>query len=238
MPMTSGRMASRAASAAPISVPGSIVPVSSMVTCTWIGTSTTRRGHGPPAADHGGLGAEQVELRLHEEDIDAALEEAVGLHLVGVAQGGEADLAERGELGARADRAGHQAAVPVGHLAGNARGGQVELVGSLADAVLAERYGEGAEAGGLHDVDADLEEGVVHAGDDLGTGDDEQLVAALEGLTAEVVGAELERLDVRAEGAVVDDDALRDEVEVPAATHGPTRLPAVPRGGRTSRNLG
>ena len=39
MPMTSGRMASRAASAAPISVPGSMRPVSSMVTCTWSGTS-------------------------------------------------------------------------------------------------------------------------------------------------------------------------------------------------------
>ena len=52
MPMTSGRMASRAARAAPISVPGSIVPVSSMVTCTWIGTSRPDGGHGPPAADH------------------------------------------------------------------------------------------------------------------------------------------------------------------------------------------
>ena len=52
MPMTSGRMASRAARAAPISVPGSMVPVSSMVTCTWIGTSRPARGHGPAAADH------------------------------------------------------------------------------------------------------------------------------------------------------------------------------------------
>ena len=39
MPMTSGRMASSAQSAALISVPGSMRPVSSMVTCTWSGTS-------------------------------------------------------------------------------------------------------------------------------------------------------------------------------------------------------
>ena len=174
-------------------------------------------GHRPAAADHRRLGAEQVELRLDEEQVDAALEEAVGLHLVGVAQLGEADLAERGELGARADRAGHQPAVAVGHLAGDAGGGHVELVGPLGDVVLAERDGEGAEAGGLDDVDADVEEGVVHPGDDVGPGDDEQLVAALEGLAAEVVGAQVEGLDVGAEGAVVDDDALVDEIEVPAA---------------------
>ncbi len=37
-PMTSGRMGSSAVSAAPISVPGSMRPVSSMVTWTWMGT--------------------------------------------------------------------------------------------------------------------------------------------------------------------------------------------------------
>ena len=58
-------------------------------------------GHRPPAADHPGLGAEQVELRLDEEHVDAALEEAARLLLVGVAQLGEADLPERRELGAR-----------------------------------------------------------------------------------------------------------------------------------------
>ena len=50
----------------------------------------------------------------------------------------------------------------VGHLAGDAGGGHVDLVGPLGDAVLAERHGEGAEGGRLDDVDADLEEVVVH----------------------------------------------------------------------------
>ena len=40
MPMTSTPSGSMAASAAPISVPGSIRPVTSMVTCAWMGRST------------------------------------------------------------------------------------------------------------------------------------------------------------------------------------------------------
>ena len=39
MPMTSGRIASSATSAAPISVPTNMRPVVSMVTCTWMGIS-------------------------------------------------------------------------------------------------------------------------------------------------------------------------------------------------------
>ena len=65
-----------AASAAPISVPGSMRPVSSMVTWAWIGTSPAGRGHGPTAADDRGLQAEEVELGLDEEQVDAALEQA------------------------------------------------------------------------------------------------------------------------------------------------------------------
>ena len=54
---------------------------------------------------------------------------------------------------------------------------------------------------------------LVQAGDDVGAGDGQQLVAALEVVAAEVVGGEVEALHVGAEGAVVDDDALVDQVE-------------------------
>ena len=57
------------------------------------------------------------------------------------------------------------------------------------------------------------EEGVVHPGDDVGAGQHQVLVAALEVGAAEVVGVQVEGLDVGAEGAVVEDDALRDRVE-------------------------
>ena len=127
MPMTSGRSASSAVRAAPISVPGSMRPVISIVTCTWSGTSRPTAAIARRAADEAGLGAEQVVLRLDEQQVDAALEQAARLRLVGVAQGVEADLAERGELRAGADRAGDEAGPvrrrpAVGDLAGEPRG--------------------------------------------------------------------------------------------------------------------
>src|SRR5690606_16997722 len=96
----------------------------------------------------------------------------------------------------------------VGDGAGDAGGGLVELVGPVGDAVLGEGDGEGAERGGLDRVHADPQERLVHAGDDVRAGLDQHLVAALEGGAAEVVGPEVELLDVRPEGAVEYDHAL------------------------------
>ena len=77
------------------------------------------------------------------KQVDAALEQAVGLLLVGVAQLGEADVAEARQLRAGPDRAGDVAGpavggVVVGDLAGDAGRGDVELVGLVGDAVLGE----------------------------------------------------------------------------------------------------
>jgi hypothetical protein len=98
MPMTSGRIGSRAASAAPISVPGSMragqLDGDLHLDRHLRPTAAMARGQPIMAA----FSAEQVELGLDEEQVDAALEQAPGLHLVGVAQLGEADLAERGNL--------------------------------------------------------------------------------------------------------------------------------------------
>ena len=41
--------------------------------------------HGATRADHGGLGAEQVELRLDQDEVDAAVEQTAALLLVHVA---------------------------------------------------------------------------------------------------------------------------------------------------------
>ena len=89
-----------APSAAPISEPSSIVPVCS-IDLDLQGDLLAERRHGPAGADHGGLGGQQVEVGLGDEQVDAALDEAVGHLLVGVAQLDEADLAQRGRLGAR-----------------------------------------------------------------------------------------------------------------------------------------
>ncbi len=84
----------------------------------------SRGGHGLAAAVHRGLRAEQIEHRLDDEQVDAALEQRRGLGLVGVAELGVGDLAEAREPGTGTDRAGHEPG-PVGvvaasHLAGDA----------------------------------------------------------------------------------------------------------------------
>ncbi len=149
--------------------------------------------HRPPAGDHRRLRLQQVVAGLDQEQVDAALEQPGRLLLVGVAQVGEADVAEARQLGAGTDRAGDPPFAPVGgdqlvgHLAGETAGGDVQLVRLVGDAVLVEDHGEAAEAGGLDDVDADVVERPVHGADGVGTGETEHLVAALERRAAEVV---------------------------------------------------
>ena len=85
-PNTSGFIARSETSAAPISVPTSIRPVVSIVTCTWMRDAPALGRHRPTSADHRRLGLQEVVARLDEEEVDATLEEAAGLHLVGVAK--------------------------------------------------------------------------------------------------------------------------------------------------------
>ena len=108
-PATSTCIESSTVRAAPISVPGSMRPVSSIVTCACSGTCRPERDHGAPGAVDGGLDREQVELRLDQQEVDAAFEEAERLLLVGVAELGVGDVPEGGELGARAHGARHPA---------------------------------------------------------------------------------------------------------------------------------
>jgi hypothetical protein len=213
-----GRIASMALSAAAISVPGSMRPVSSMVTCTWMGTSTAHLGHGCAAAVHRGLHTQQIELGLDDEQVDATLDQSDGLLLVEVAELRVPDLAERRELGARPDRSGHEPppigrAHVVGDFACQPSRREVEFVHPLGHAVLGERHPERPEGVGLDHVRTG---GVVvgmHLTDELGPGDAEQLVASFQRLAPEVVGRQAALLQVGAGGAVVDDDALSEQVE-------------------------
>ena len=193
------------------------------------GHLTAGGGHRPPAADDGGLGLQEVEDGLDDEEVDAAVEQAAGLHLVGVAHLGEADLSQRRELGAGADRAGHPAGPvgrrePVGHLLGDLGRRPVQLVGPVGDPVLRQRDRQGPEGVGLDHLAAHLEERPVEVGDDVGAGGDQDLVAALHGRPAEVVGAEVAQLQVGAGGAVVDEDPLARRVEIGAGHWAPRLL--------------
>ena len=97
-PITSTSMASRAHRAAPISVPGNMVPVSSMVTWVWMGRMRPVARHGPPGPVDGRLGLQQVEDGLDDDEVDAALDEGRGLFLVGIAKVGVPDLPRVGNL--------------------------------------------------------------------------------------------------------------------------------------------
>ncbi len=175
-------------------------------------------GHRLAGADDRGLQAEQIELGLDDERIDAALDQRAGLHLVRVTQRRERDLPERGELGARTHRTGDEPLAVRGRevirdLAGQSGVRQGDLVCAVGQVVFAERDRERPERVGLDDVGAHLEVRGVQGADDVGPGDAQVLVAPLERVAAEVVRGEVLALQPGTGGAVVDDDALVDEIK-------------------------
>jgi len=181
-------------------------------------------GHGPSTRDHRRLHLQEIHRRLDQEEIDAAHEKATRLLHVGISQFGEADVAETRQLGARTDRAGHVPRttigfVLVGDLAGEARRGDVEVVGALGNAVFGEDRGETAEARRFEGVDTGVEERGVHAPDHVGTRETQHLVATLEAGSAEIVGPEVETLDEGPESAVEHDDSFVDGGEIRLTRH-------------------
>ena len=116
------------------------------------------------------------------------------------------------------DRADHEPG-PVGRraarrdLAGELGRAPVDLERLVGDVVLVEHERERAERRGLDRVDADREELLVHLRDEVGPGEHELLVAALERLAAEVVGAEVLALHPGAERTVEHEHPLGERVE-------------------------
>ncbi len=165
----------------------------------------------PAGTDHRGLGLQQVLRCLDQHGVHAAGEETGDLRLVRIAQRGEADVPQRGQLRARPDRAQDPArpvrrAEPVRDLARDPRPCLGELGDPVRSVVLREVGQVGAEGVGLDGVDADREEVLVHGGDDVGPGDVEDLVAALQ--TREVIEVQVAGLQHRPHRAVGHDDPL------------------------------
>ncbi len=215
-------------SAAPISEPISIRPVVSIVTWTISGDLDPGARHGAPGRDDRRLALEQVLHRLDEEGVDPTGEEPLDLWNVGVAEVGEADVAERRELRARSHRPDHETGLvgrrePARHLLRDLGRDAVHLERLLGDVVLGEHHGERSEGRRLDRVDPRLEELGVEVGDQVGSREDEVLVATLECRTAEVVGPEVVLLDPRPEGPVEDEDTFSELGE--EVRHELTRLP-------------
>ncbi len=168
-------------------------------------------------ADQARLQVQRVLGGLEEEQVAAALDQAEGLGAVVLGEVVPGDAAgHRDGLGGGAHRAGDEAR-PVGgrvlrrRRARDAGRRDVDRVVLGLEPVLGQHQRRRPEGVGLEDVGAGGEKALVDALDDVWTGQDEILVAALEVGTAEVLGAEIEGLDRRPHGAVEHEDALGEE---------------------------
>ncbi len=178
-----------------------------------------QRRHGAPRPVYRGLDAQEVELRLDQEEVDAALEEAQRLFLVGVAELGVGDLPQGGELGSRPHGTGHptgpfRGGELVAHRAGQLGRGAGQRPGPMRQPVLGQHDRGGAEGVGLGHVATNLVEGAVHLGHQVGPGLHQDLVAPLQVVAPEVVRAEPEQLEVGPHGSVEDQHALVERTQV------------------------
>ena len=142
--------------------------------------------------EYRGLGVEGVEDRLDDEQVGAAVDQAIGGFQVGRHQLVVGDVAGARIVDVRRDRRGpRRRADRTGHVAGFLRGGDlvtglagqrgagvVELVAQLLHAVVGERDRVGIEGVGLQDVRAGLQVLPVDSLDDVWLGQGEQVVVA------------------------------------------------------------
>ena len=163
--------------------------------------------------EEGGLDVAGVLGGFDEDDVGSAVEKAArGVVIIGL-QLGEGDVARDGDGACGwAHGAGDEAGLGgrgefAGCLAGEAGGVKVDFVGFGGDVVFAEGDGVGVEGIGFDDVGAGFVVGAVDVEDDVGTGEDEMIVAAFERESAEIRGGEVALLDHGAHGAVEHEDA-------------------------------
>jgi hypothetical protein len=191
--------------------------------------------------EHGGLGVQRVEHRLDQDQVGAALHQAVGGLVIGGHQLVEADVAEarvvhvrrqgRG-AGGGAQHAGHETrpvrgAVFVGHFPRQLGGCEVDLVHQRLHAVVGHGNAVGVEGVGLQDVGACGQVLAVDLPDDGRPGQHQQVVVALHvaGPVGETGAAiirflQLVTLDHGAHGPIQDEDAAAGQVEEFAAAVG------------------
>ena len=176
---------------------------------------------------------EAVDRRLHLEDVlrgldeqhvDAAFDECPGLRLVGVGELREGDIGQ-GRIAARrqhaggADGAGHETGVlgrgkAVARRAGQAGCRYVQVLGEGLDAPLPQPVGGGLEGARFHDVAAHGEERLMDLANDVGTAEDQVVVAPFQAPAAEVFRRGMIPLNIRTHRPVEDEDPVRQGVEI------------------------
>ena len=158
----------------------------------------------------------RVLRRFEEEQVGAALQQPDRLRPVGGDQLVEGDAAGDGDgLRRRPHRPRDEprAGELRRRFAGDPCGRLVEFDRAVLQAVLGEHGRHSPERVRRDDVGLRGEVGLVDAADDVGPGDDEVLVAALEIGPAEILRGEVRLLEHRPHRAVDDEDPLRQELE-------------------------
>ena len=97
--------------------------------------------------------------------------------------------------------------MPIGRLAREPGGRQVDLMGARGQAVLREHQRGRAEGVGLDDVAAGFQVAFMNRADELGPGENQILVATFELRAAKVGGRQIAVLDRGAHRAIEDEDA-------------------------------
>ncbi|MCY1284935.1 hypothetical protein D9M70_338560 [compost metagenome] len=211
------------------------------------------------------LGVQGVEDGLDQDQVRAALDQAAGGLGVVLHQLVEGDVAVAGVVhvrgdgagtAGRAEHAGDEArpvrrlqGLGIGHLAGQARAFDVQLVDQLFHAVVGLGHAGGVEGVGLEDVRAGVQVGLLDGLDHVRAAQQQQVVVALhvarpvgEAGAAVVLFLQLVALDHGAHAAVEDQDALFERLlqgllAGDAVGHGNYLRAGVNKGGDDSKTL-
>src|SRR5574343_1950200 len=177
------------------------------------------------------LGVECVKDGFNENDVSPALDQpGGGLNVIGdqfvegdVAVAGVVDVRrDRRRAAGRAEHAGDEARLGrvgggelIGQHAGQAGAFEIQFVDQLGQVVVGLRDGGRVEGAGLEDIGAGFQVFAMEAADDVGPGQDQQVVVALdvvrvilEALAAVIGFGQPMALDHGAHGAVEDEQAL------------------------------
>jgi hypothetical protein len=174
-------------------------------------------------AEDRGLDLEDVLRGLDDDQVHAALDEALRLLGEDLDELAEGDPAERGVVARRkvpggADRARHEA-VLAGGGAGDLRRPAVDLGRMPFEAPLLELQPAGLEGVRLEDLGPGVEHRLVHTADHVRAVEDERLVT-LAGESAVVLGRQVELLERGAHAAIEDHDPASYGISVGALGQG------------------
>ncbi len=160
------------------------------------GQTNAGGSHGPAGAVDGGLRLEEVEDGLDDDQVNAALDQCCGLLFIEAPKVGIPNLTEGRELRSRPDAPSDppgsiRGGVVVCRGSGETSGGQVQLSHPVGLSIFGQYRCEGPERVGLDHVASDFEKRPVDPVHRIRTADDQELIAAFEIGTPEVICGQL-----------------------------------------------